>query len=936
MSTLKAWRQVTNPHADIRLGKFDASVFAADLGEVLAGRGAVDYREAGTFYSKTYLTDGISRLLIEVMQRLSGTGKTEPVIQLQTPFGGGKTHTLLTMYHLLKKPNEVGKLPPIKALLDAAAIKNIPTANVACLVGTALNAANDRTFWGEMAYQLGGDRLYRLVAKNDETKTAPGSTLLGQVLHEAGPCLILLDEILVYLINAGSIHVGESTLKGTTLTFLQQLTIAVANCPHAVMIATLTSQLAEFMDENAERAYESLEKVLGRVEKVRQTVQGTEIYEVIRRRLFEDLGSKEDHRATAEAYWAMYRKLGEDVPAACREMAYRDDMLAAYPFHPELISVLYERWGTLPSFQRTRGVLRLLADVIADQYQAKVNEPLIQSSSINLGSPAVRGELVKHTGTGNVFHSVVDSDIAGKTAKAPEIDRQLGSEYAKESVAEKCARSVFMYSFGGGQQRGATMPQIRLAVLNPEMAPPFISDALDRMTKRLWFLYQDSGLYRFDSRPNLNRILVDREELVRSEPEKVRDFAKATLNDLIGDATFRVFRYPEVGDDKAVDDEPRLGLVVLDLDQCANEDDLPEDTKKLVTNILKQHGKGFRKHANMLVFLAPDQQRSSEIIDAARRLLALRSIEDDKTTKKQLSDEQLKDLADRLKDAQARLPGALMTAYRFILVPGEKKTIRHPPLDLGISSYTGRTTLSSKVQEKLVDEGALLDKLDPDFLVPTSALGKRFGLWPEDQEVINVRTLADYFTQLTHLPRLHGAQVLPECLAKGVQRGLFGYALGDGEKRKFDTIYFGDKTITGDRCEIAESAWLLRPDLAKSLMPKPEPVVVTTGGTTGTTEVTGSGEAGQDDGWKGGGPVKIVKGERRLNKVRLNLRSVPWENWNDIYNEVIDPLVQEGADLHCQVIIIAQGDGAIRENTIELGIKESLGQRGIDAEIQTG
>ena len=405
-----------------------------------------------------------------------------------------------------------------------------------------------------MAFQLGGERLYKLVAKNDETKSAPGSTVLGQMLQEAGPCLILLDEILVYLINAGSIHVGDSTLKGTTLTFLQQLTIAVANCPHAIMVATLTSHITEFMDENAERSYESLEKVMGRIEKIRQTVEGTEIYEVIRRRLFEDLGNKEDHRATAEAYWAMYHKLGEDVPAACREMAYKDDMLAAYPFHPELISVLYERWGTIPSFQRTRGVLRLLADVISDQYQAKVNEPLIESSSINLGSPAVRSELVKHTGTGNVFHSVVDSDIAGKTAKAPEIDRQLGSEYAKESVAEKCARTVFMYSFGGGQQRGATLPQIRLAVLNPEMAPPFISDALDRMTKRLWFLYQDSGLYRFDSRPNLNRILVDREELVRSEPEKVRDFAKATLNDLIGDATFRVFRYPEVGDDNFVAD----------------------------------------------------------------------------------------------------------------------------------------------------------------------------------------------------------------------------------------------------------------------------------------------------------------------------------------------------------------------------------------------
>ncbi len=444
---------------------------------------------------------------------------------------GGKTHTLVTLYHLLKKPNEVGKLSAIKALLDAAAIKQVPSATVACLVGTALNAASDGTLWGEMARQLGGERLYRLVARNDETKPAPGSTLLGQLLQEAGPCLILLDEVLVYLLNAGSVLVGETTLKGTTLTFLQQLTIAVANCPHAVLIATLTSQLTEYMGEKAEHEYAVMEN-----------------------------------------------------------------------------------------------------------------------------------------------------------------DRQLGSEYAKESVSEKCARSVFMYSFGGGQQRGATLPQIRLTVLNPEMAPPFIADALDRMTRRLWYLYQDSGLYRFESRPNLNRILVDREELIRSEPDKVREFARSTLNDLIGDASFRVFRYPQPGDDSAVADEPRLGLVVLDLNQGATEDGLPQETEALVTHILKQHKKGFRKHANMLVFLASDQQRSSEVIDAARRLLALRNIDDDKPTKKQLSEEQLRDLADRLTiDAPATaerlaggagLPGERRAAGTVRIRPGRRraKEVRHDPL----------------------------------------------------------------------------------------------------------------------------------------------------------------------------------------------------------------------------------------------------------------
>jgi hypothetical protein len=927
MSALKPWRQVVTPHADIRQGKFDPSTFAADLGEVLAGRGAVDYRDASAFFGKTYLTGGLSRLLIDLMQRLSGTGKAEAVIQLQTAFGGGKTHTLLAGYHLFKKPAEVGKLPQIKELVNAAGLKQIPTASVSCLVGTALNVSG-RTFWGEMAYQLGGDKLYRKVAKSDEQRIAPGTDLLGAVLEEAGPCLILLDEILVYLVKAGGVKVGESTLRGNTLTFLQELSIAVANCPHAVMIATLTSQLAEFFEEGGERVYESLEKVLGRVEKVRQTVEGTEIYEVIRRRLFENLGDTEEHKKTAEAYWAMYRKLGEDVPSSCREPACRDDIIKAYPFHPELIHVLYERWGTIPEFQRTRGVLRLLADVIANLYQAKDNEALIQSGSVNLGASSVRGELVKHTGSSSVYISVIDSDISGSHAKAPEIDRQLGSEYAKESVSEKLARAIFMYSFSGGQQRGAILPQLRVAVLNPEMAPPFVSDALDRMTKRLWYLYHDNGLYRFDSRPNLNRILVDREEMIRSEPEKVRDFAKTTLNNLIGEAVFRVYRYP--AEDRDVADEPRLSLVVLDLDQPATEEGLPPETEAFVSRILKQHGKSFRKHANTLIFLAPDAQRASEVIDAARRLLALRSIDDHKPTKNQLSEEQLRDLAGRLKEAEARLPAALTTAYRHVLVPDKNKTIRR--IDMGIA--VGKSALSQRVLEKLKDEQKILDKLDPAILI-----GERFGLWPTDQEMVNARTLADYFTQLTHLPMLLGASVLPECLAKGVQRSLFAYALGDAEKKQFDTIRFNDPTANADRCEITDSAYLLRPALAKSLLPEPKTI---TGGVTmtdGSTTITVKDETttgGNDGDWSGaaGGGVKIVKGERRLNRVRISML-VKWEDWNDIYNEVIDPLAKEGADLTCQVIVIAQGDAAIRENTVELGIKESLSQRGIKADIKT-
>jgi predicted AAA+ superfamily ATPase len=923
MSNIRPWRMVVTPHEDIRQGRFDASVFAANLGHVLVGQGAVDYRDPATFFNKTYMTAGLSKLLREMMERLSGKTKAEPVIQLQTPFGGGKTHTLLAMYHLIKSPKEVSRLEPVKKLLSATGLKDVPSASVAAIVGTALNVNRDKTPWGELAYQIGGDSLYQMVAKDDELKTAPGTKLIGELLEKAGPCVILIDEILSYLVNASGVKVGEGTLRGTTLTFLQQLTEAVANCPHAVLIVTLTSQLAEFLDENAERAYQSLEKVMGRVETVKTPVEGQEIYEVIRRRLFEDLGDESHRRATVEAYWAMYQKLGDDVPAACREPSYRDKMLAAYPFHPELISALYERWGSIPEFERTRGVLRLLAFVISQLYQAKDNDPLIQSSNVDLGSVEVRPELVKFIG--NQFHGVIDTDIAGKDAKAPEIDRQLGSEYAKESVSEKLAKAIFMYSFGGGQQRGATLPQMRVAVLNPELPPPFISDAADRLVKRLWYLYQDSGLYYFDARANLNRILVDREEMVRSEPDRVKEFARSQLNDLIGDQVFRVFRYPK--EDRDVADVPQLSLVVLDLDQTVDEEEIPKDTGEFIGRIIRQHGHSFRKYANSLVFLAPDKKRASDVVDAARRLLALRNIDEDQSTKRRLSDEQKKDLASRLKEADARLPASLSAAYRYVLVPVENKVLRN--FDMGLATLGVGDLLSKKVIETLKNNDQLLDKLDPSVLI-----GSRWKLWPEDQEVIHVATLAEYFSTLTHLPLLSNKEVLQESIAKGIQRGLFAYALGDGQKREFDTILFKTADADSSKCEIIESAWLLRPELAASLVPEPAAGEVTDSKELVPAKSEKGGEIDDKTDQKSGG-VRIVEGERRLSRVRIQMR-ISWENWNDIYNEVIDPLAKEGADVLCDLNILAKGDDMIRENTVELSIKESLSQRGIKADIDAG
>jgi len=577
----------------------------------------------------------------------------------------------------------------------------------------------------------------------------------------------------------------------------------------------------------------------------------------------------------------------------------------------------------MPDFQRTRGVLRLLAYVVSDLYNRKDNEPLIQSCSVNLGVSEIRGELVKYAGS--AFHSVVDSDIAGPDAKSPDIDRSLGSEYAKESVAEKLAKAIFMYSFGGGQQKGATTPQLRLAVLNPEMNPPFVTDALERMTKRLWFLYSDGGLFRFESKQNLNRTILDREEMVRSDQERVRDYAKGKLNDMVGEAHFRVFRYPHESRDVA--DDTRLSLVVLDLHQTATETGLPKETEKFVGDIAKQHGQSFRKHANTLIFVAPDEERSAEITEAATRLLALQGIDEDKATKKRLTPEQLSDLAGRLKNAEAALPSKLAQTYRHVIVAADKKTLR--AFDMGVQTYDGRTTISDRVYTTLKDNDQLLERVDPALLI-----GKRWSLWPDEDDMVNGKSLAGYFTQLTHLPMLSGTGVLRETISRGVERGIFAYALGDGETQQFDTIRFKE-SMPAEDCELMETAWLLRPAMAEELTPKPEPAVT---GPTGLPTLPTPPDVGDrpevDGPLPPPGPPKIVDGERRLDWVRVQMR-VPWEKWGDIYNEVIEPLANEGADILVDVNIVAKAEGAIRENTVEFGVKESLSQCGIDAEVDT-
>ncbi|RMF93028.1 MAG: ATP-binding protein [Candidatus Schekmanbacteria bacterium] len=912
MSQLKPWLQIVQPHEDIRKGDFDESVFAADLGEVRQGRGALDYRDPALFFKKTFFTKGIKSMIKDVLNRLHGK-KGEPVIQLTTPFGGGKTHTLLSIYHIIENRKIAEKNKSIKEILNENKISSIPEARVATIVGTAIDPTQGRktvdnchikTIWGELAYQLGGKELFKKVEESDKNRVPPGTDLLGKILADGKANLILLDEVLQYLLKAQAIKVGSGNLSGQTLAFFQELSVAVANSKSSQLIVTLPSSEMEHYDESGEKLYLKLKKIFGRVESIRTPVEGEEIYEIIRRRLFEEIRDQRAVENICEEYFKLYNKHSEDLPRSVRDASYKRLMIRAYPFHPEIIDIFYKKWGTIPNFQRTRGVLRLLALIVEDLCKHKNPNAIILPSDINLGNQDIRNELIKFTE--NRFESVIADDISGPNSKAPQIDRELGSEYLKFHVAEGLATTIFLSSFSGkGGSSGVTEAMLRLSVLNPEMTPAIIAEALNRLERKLFYLQVDKskGTYKFTAQPNLNKILVDKEESV-SRDDAI-ELAQQKLWDMIGEKFPKKYKHPQENRDVA--DIPTLSLIVLDLAKTKGKETWKK-TKEFILDILNNNGSKHRTFRNVLVFLVPDEDHQEQLIRLVKRYMALQLIEKDRDLNKNLSDESREELNLKIKRTESDIPQAIASTYRHIVISGDRKDLKE--FDMGQVYITNANQISNQVWNILRDQEQLLERIDPNLFI-----SQRWSLWPEKKNLLNVKKLAEYFTQYTYLPMLASEEVIRQAIADGVARGLFAYATG--REKEFDSVYYKESLPTMNIL-LTEDSWLLKPDYAKKFIKQPETI----------PEEKETYEEKKETSQE---PRKIItqEGIKKLKQIKLNVEGMEWENWNDFFREVIEPLTNEGADVKISLKISAESDEGINEDTVELKIKESLQQRNL-------
>jgi hypothetical protein len=559
------WFDIVEPHQDIKDGDFDEVVFAAKLDEVVAGTAAPDYNDPYLFFKKTYFTDSITALLKKVEHKLT-EGKGGSVVEIQTLFGGGKTHALVSIYHYIKSGDRIKDLLPQNLELAHA--------KIAVIVGTPLNPLEGRntdsltinTLWGDIAYQLAGMEGYRAFEKTDKERIAPGKDKLRAFLQEQQPFIILFDEILEYITKAIGVQYGKTNLGSQTYALLQELTETISSVEKGMMIVTLPSSYLEDFGEKKEEALARLSKIFGRVESIETPVKGEEVYSIISRRPFHETIDQSKKDRIIHEYFKLYQKNKDELPQKARDAGFNKKMELAYPFHPDVIDILNEKWGTFSSFQRTRGVLRLLANVVEDLYNSEKNIDIIFPSDINLEKPSIRQEFLRHIGS--EYEGIIGSDIAGHDAKSQAIDNE---NKGRKHLAERVSTAVFFHSFmAGDSQKGIDIPYIKLATMHRDTIPSMVTEILQKLSNSLlesrdkivtnlhYRLIVDKFLssnVKVGTKTVLEQFYKDKDLPILASPEML----KRAIQNGISDAAFCL---AYIKDDKIADDSFKFQIKI--------------------------------------------------------------------------------------------------------------------------------------------------------------------------------------------------------------------------------------------------------------------------------------------------------------------------------------------------------------------------------------
>lgn len=833
-TTLKPWTDVVTPHPDIQSGRLEMSTYAADLWAVAFGgeRCPEVYRTAAAFFDATYLTQNLAGLLSDVVRVLAG-GTGDRVLQLRTPFGGGKTHALIALYHLATASGKerVNIIEAVSARRGVTLADPGPV-SVAVLHGMSLDPLAPRkpehgvalhTLWGELAYQLGGKSVYELVRAQDEARSAPGKPLLQQLIG-SDPTLILLDEILVYVEKAHTLAVGSSTYGRQVLIFLQTLTETVRGLEKTATVYSLQASQGEAF--GAEGLLTELDHLVSRIDSKREPVSGDEVLKVVQRRLFSDLGPSMVRETVARAYAERYRShIEADDPSGAAQEARRLEarILDSYPLHPDLLDLMYHRWGSLPSYQRTRGALQFLATVISASFSAPGSaQPLLGPGDVLLEDDGVRNALFSQVGEREHYSSVLAADLIGGD-RAADVDRRMGEAspiLRRLRVGTRVATAAFLYSFGArqGEDRGVMRDDLIAACLSPDLDRNILTTTLHELQESLLYLHYVGGRYRFETKPNLNKLLADQAR--QYEASDIIVELKKKLDTVIGKVPGSDSRlWPD--DSSAIPDHiPNFQVAYLGPEWA----DLGRDEIEMsVRQWIELRGNTRRQYKNGLALAIPTLARLDEARQQMRMLLAVQALISARS-RYNLSSDQLEELREREKRLSGDVLALLRRVYDLVALPVEA-TGAADPLGIEWVDLRAQPLSSEKIQERVLEalRHWVFDRVTPIKLVGLTRLGQDVTT-----QMLNCGTLVGYCFSFLNFPKLLGIEPIRAAIAQGVRDGVFGYSAAlqlDAAGQPFvsnHNLVKIDVSLAQQEVDLSATSYLIAPDLARRLAQPPQ------------------------------------------------------------------------------------------------------------------
>ncbi len=914
----RPWLECVALHPDVLADDFSEDIFALDLGPLsdhLIGkdRGQSEtewtrvpavYRDADSFFAASYLTSGLKSLLKDVLGRLAGAGGNR-VLRLQTPFGGGKSHTLAALLHAARSRTALDALP------EAAELGRPAEVRVAVVDGQFFDPTSGkrapcgqvtaRTLWGWIAWALGGRDGYDLVRAQDKARIAPGGDALVELLR-GGPSLILLDELLQYLISAGGICIEKTTLRDETLLFLQRLTVAAGNVDNAVVVLALQSSQREALEYTV--LLGTVEHLAARKDQRREPVEGNEILNVIQRRLLAGTPDASAVADAADAYGQLFTRMrrahaqgaAERLQAEEEGVALRERIKASYPFHPALIDLMRERWAAMPDFQRTRGALRFLAACLRAAHRAGGSRPLLAPGDVPVHDNAVRLALLKEVGQREDFLACLEHDFTGANARTRRIDERRSREVTTEAgkqPATRLATTMLLYSFGGLRRGGGNEgeflppgigePELLAACSGPDLDTTTMQACLKELKEQCLYLHCDGVRYCFKKDPNVTLLVEQEADAVAKDESRVRACIRRMLEERL--AGERAVVWPGKPTD-VPDREPQFLIAYLPLEFAARP---TAERRNEALALCEQFGSRQREFRNGLGLAVPSTDQVEILRRAVRYLLAVKRVQG-KWREHKLTPAQKSQLRERAATEKAAAESALLRLYGEVWLPAPgAKTLTLDSVSLGgrplqtTLDEKKRALIHARLMELLMDvQRRVFRTVAPGKLVELFNLG---GSGSHTAGIATDKVLAGFY-EFLGFPRLLSAQTVREAVTRGVETGLFGYVAGRpqlGDDRRYlidrSRVAF-ERSVADDEIDL-DAGFLIAP----SAMPeKPTAASETsTGGTVVRDEARQPGDSGDSGEQPLVGEEAAAVGRRIALSFLADKKNL-YEAWNAVAN----------------------------------------------------